>query len=138
MMLHFYCPKNIKIRWFKYKNLSLAFKQEALQFLRAKKPCRKLLATGSSSCYSNMNCKVQTQLQDHGHPQVCHLLLTMKNLMLKVSNKSYSQLKIQKLSLFSKCHLCIKLKVIKWPWQACLVVWQMRSWLVVVLEKGLI
>ena len=61
------------------RNLSLAFKQEAVQFLMAKKPCRKLFTTGSSSCYSNMNCKLQTWLQDCGHVTSSGLLFAINH-----------------------------------------------------------
>ena len=81
------------------------------------------------------NCKCDCKTVVMWHPQVCCLTLTMKNLMLKVSNKSHSQLKIQKLFLFSNCHQWIKLKVYKITMKSLSCFWQIRRWLVVVLEK---
>ena len=42
-----------------YKKLVRALKREAVQFLVAKKPCRKSPTAGSPSCGSNVNCKLQ-------------------------------------------------------------------------------
>ena len=85
------------IHWFEIKNppntsqtdikkLVRAFKREAVQFLVAKKPCRKSLTAGSPSCGSNVSCKLQTWPQGRGHVTFSGLRFSMKNLMLKVSN----------------------------------------------------
>ena len=66
------------IHWFEIKNppntsrtdikkLVRAFKREAVQFLAARKPCRKSLTAGSPSCGSNVSCKLQTWPQGRGH-----------------------------------------------------------------------
>ena len=53
----------------------------------AKKPCRKSLTARSPSCGSNVNWKLQTWQQDRSHVTCWGLRFSMKNLMLKVSNK---------------------------------------------------
>lgn len=55
------------------------FKQEVVQFVMAEKPCYKSLTTGSSSCYSNMNCKPQMRLQDCGHVTSSGLLFDINH-----------------------------------------------------------
>ena len=52
----------------------------------AKKHCRKSLTGRSPSCSSNVNYKLQTWPQGRGHVTFCGLRISMKNLMLKVSN----------------------------------------------------
>ena len=70
------------------KNLSLALKREAVQFLIAKNltvnhlPPKALLAFQTWTA----NCKRDRKTVVTWHPQVCRLPLAMKNLMLKVSN----------------------------------------------------
>ena len=70
------------------RNLSLALKREAVQFLIAKNlavnhlPLEALLAFQTSTA----NCERDRKTLVTWHRQVCRLLLTMKNLMLKVSN----------------------------------------------------
>ena len=70
------------------RNLSLALKREAVQFLIAKN-----LAVNHSPLEALLtfqiwtaNCKRDRKILVTWHPQVCRLPLTMKNLMLKVSN----------------------------------------------------
>lgn len=55
------------------------FKQEVVQFVMAEEPCCKSLTTGSSSCYSNMNCKLQMQLQDCGNVTSSGLLFDINH-----------------------------------------------------------
>lgn len=93
-VLHFYCLKIIKNSLIidSISKISLAhhewvwkpiscLKTWGCTIFNGKKPYRKSLTAGSSSCRSNVDCKLQSRPQDCGI-----LRLTMKNLMLKVSN----------------------------------------------------
>ena len=70
------------------RNLSLALKREAVQFLKAKNLAVNHLPLEAFLAFQTWtaNCKRDRKTVVTWHPQVCRLPLTMKNLMLKVSN----------------------------------------------------
>ena len=95
----FIAQKTRIIHWFETKNPTNTsqtdIKSYFVLWLRGctifsgKKPCCKSLTAGSPSCRSNVNCKLQTRPQDRRHVTFCGLRFSMKNLKLKVSNRSH-------------------------------------------------